>query len=525
MSAVDKAVYDRKIKKTTTSVTEEEDLNAIWRTCCSNKENEELSQTVVKDSGDMVNTMSRSGLQEDMTLNREEKAEQAMPAEGKNRFIYISDVNWLETGFKLEFKNVMIIDSPTADLATPSMEVDKEVKVEDQTASVAETFALSSEEIKVEINPISIEVDISQKSAIEDPLASFYTKDSSTKEYKEEKAECKIEQGACALQVKRKYMVEEVEEESATKMAKKSKTTHSTNKTHPRVSKENQQPTRMDKAKTTNELVLTTDKNLETLVLNKELSWGKKVEQEIEALKNAMNILSNTQNKFTKTCLPLTLLNSTTTTQTSLTDENIKPGNSQMTANEIVSKTPITQDRKWTSFFPHLRRGQLIYSTFFPRNSIKMKNDFALIIDISNILTLFNEIMISLFDAIKYNINAANQHLTKGKYMHLEVTFIDSEKQKFYAANGLTILNRTYFGYIPIDERKSFLPVKWRNIPLGNKNEISDALLKAFKGVGPIAAIKPLLIEGIPYLMDQWIVIFETTNDPNLEQNIPGLLT
>ncbi|RIB13913.1 hypothetical protein C2G38_2040604 [Gigaspora rosea] len=63
-------------------------------------------------------------------------------------------------------------------LAMPSMEVDKEVKVEDQTA---ETSASYSEEIKVEINPIFNEVDISQKSAIEDPLASFYTKDNSTK--------------------------------------------------------------------------------------------------------------------------------------------------------------------------------------------------------------------------------------------------------------------------------------------------------------------------------------------------------
>ncbi|RIB14883.1 hypothetical protein C2G38_2193824 [Gigaspora rosea] len=76
MSGIDKAVYDRKIKKARTSVTEEEDLNAIWRTCCSNKENEELFQTVVKDSDDMVNTMSRSGLQEDMTLNKDGKVEQ-----------------------------------------------------------------------------------------------------------------------------------------------------------------------------------------------------------------------------------------------------------------------------------------------------------------------------------------------------------------------------------------------------------------------------------------------------------------
>ncbi|RIB03166.1 hypothetical protein C2G38_2049482 [Gigaspora rosea] len=84
MSGIDKAVYDRKIKKARTSVTKEEVLNAIWKTCCSNKENEELFQTVVKDSGDMVNTMSRSGLQKDMMLNKDGKVEQAMLVEGKN---------------------------------------------------------------------------------------------------------------------------------------------------------------------------------------------------------------------------------------------------------------------------------------------------------------------------------------------------------------------------------------------------------------------------------------------------------
>ncbi|RIB07978.1 hypothetical protein C2G38_2212870 [Gigaspora rosea] len=60
----DKAVYDRKIKKAKTLVTEEENLNAIWRTCCSNKENEELFPIVVKDS--------------------DGKAEQATLTEGKN---------------------------------------------------------------------------------------------------------------------------------------------------------------------------------------------------------------------------------------------------------------------------------------------------------------------------------------------------------------------------------------------------------------------------------------------------------
>ncbi|CAG8677331.1 4790_t:CDS:1, partial [Paraglomus brasilianum] len=36
-----------------------------------------------------------------------------------------------------------------------------------------------------------------------------------------------------------------------------------------------------------------------------------------------------------------------------------------------------------------------------------------------------------------------------------------------------------------------------------------------------LATIKPLMIEGTPYLIDQWVVIFETTDDPDLEKHLP----
>jgi len=86
---------------------------------------------------------------------------------------------------------------------------------------------------------------------------------------------------------------------------------------------------------------------------------------------------------------------------------------------------------------------------------------------------------------------------------------------------GINILNKTYYGYIPIDMRKSFLPVKIRNMPLGNKEALSDSIKDAFEDIGKITSIKPLLIESIFYLTDQWIMIFETTKDPYLEDKIP----
>ena len=126
-----------------------------------------------------------------------------------------------------------------------------------------------------------------------------------------------------------------------------------------------------------------------------------------------------------------------------------------------------------------------------------------------------------MFEHVKYDVSAAKQHFTKGKRTHLELTFIDAEVRKFYATNGINIENKTYFGYVPTDGRKTFLPIKCRNVPLGNRLDISDALLSAFEDVGKIASIKPLLIDGTPYATDQWIIVFETTHDPELENNIP----
>ena len=180
-----------------------------------------------------------------------------------------------------------------------------------------------------------------------------------------------------------------------------------------------------------------------------------------------------------------------------------------------------TTDRQWSSLFTKLKRGRSTFSSFSPQRTIKSKNDNALIIDISSLLCSFNEIMESLFKTAGFDICAAKQHFTRGRRTHLEVTFNDKDTLKQYATNGIEILNRTYFGYIPMDTRKSFLSIRCRNVPLGKKEEISEALLDAFESVGKVTSIKPLIIDGTPYTTDQWIIVFETTDDYDLENRIP----
>ncbi|CAG8687329.1 23025_t:CDS:2 [Dentiscutata erythropus] len=103
--------------------------------------------------------------------------------------------------------------------------------------------------------------------------------------------------------------------------------------------------------------------------------------------------------------------------------------------------------------------------------------------------------MFSLFENVKDKVIAAKQHFKKGARSYLEIVFANQSLLKEYVSNG--------------------------NVPLGNKNQISDLIQEAFEDIGDISSIKPLLIEGTPYLTNQWIVIFKNTDDPNLESKIP----
>src|SRR5690348_8672245 len=119
--------------------------------------------------------------------------------------------------------------------------------------------------------------------------------------------------------------------------------------------------------------------------------------------------------------------------------------------------------------------------------------------------------MISLYESVKQDVIAAKQHFKKGNRTHIEIIFSNKNTLSHHAAKGINIFNKSYFGYIPTDSHKSFLPVKLRNVPLGGKEEITTLIKDAFQDFGKIASIKPLVIERTLYLTDQWIVIFDTT--------------
>jgi hypothetical protein len=323
----------------------------------------------------------------------------------------------------------------------------------------------------------------------------------------------------------------EIEDGSLFKMTNKKKKLKTTN------NKENTElPNVARVTETPAKEVVIEDITTKTTTL-KELSWDDKVAQEMEALKDVSNTytaLNNTLFTNENTTTNESLNVNTEDTSSNQTHNMILEENSDKTRATDMNEGPtlikratnsgepvLNPDIKWSSWFPKLKSGQSTYSSFTPGRSIRSNNNNALIIDIQGLQLSFNEIMTSMFEHVKYDVSAAKQHFTKGKRTHLELTFVNAEVRKYYATNGINIENKTYYGYVPTDGRKTFLPVKCRNVPLGNKLDISDALQKAFEYVGKIASIKPLLIDGTPYATDQWIIIFETTNDPEIENNIP----
>jgi hypothetical protein len=251
------------------------------------------------------------------------------------------------------------------------------------------------------------------------------------------------------------------------------------------------------------------------------LSWDEQVSQEIEAGHSEENTTQHVENDTSNSETRKDIQNIENNTET--TTEHVFSQETHATSSSMpsVNKNKEVSSRPWTSLFAKVKRGQSTFSSFSPRNNIKSKNDNALILDIQSLTGSLNEIMVSLHETAGHDIVAAKPHIKKGTRTHLELVFASQEKLKQYATKGVEIFNKTYFGYIPTDSRKSFLTVKIRNVPLGNKETISDEIKKAFGNIGKVVSIKPLLIEGTPYLTDQWIVTFETTEDPDLEEKIP----
>src|SRR5437868_2428858 len=121
-------------------------------------------------------------------------------------------------------------------------------------------------------------------------------------------------------------------------------------------------------------------------------------------------------------------LNNINNNATKITCPSLCDSSSTSSKITFVNNNNNTLNRPWSSLFAKVKRGQSTFSSFSPRNNIKLKNDNALILDIHNLNGSLNEIMISLYDSVRCDIIAAKLHINKGIRSHLELIFISKEK-------------------------------------------------------------------------------------------------
>ncbi|CAG8547238.1 11043_t:CDS:2 [Dentiscutata erythropus] len=95
-------------------------------------------------------------------------------------------------------------------------------------------------------------------------------------------------------------------------------------------------------------------------------------------------------------------------------------------------------------------RGQVTYSTFSPRDQIKSKNDNALIINISQLLSSFNEIVSYLYESVGNDIVETKQHLKRGSCSQLEIVFASFGLLRDYATKGKFDNNKITIQNLPL---------------------------------------------------------------------------
>ncbi|CAG8728872.1 5989_t:CDS:2, partial [Racocetra fulgida] len=189
---------------------------------------------------------------------------------------------------------------------------------------------------------------------------------------------------------------------------------------------------------------------------------------------------------------------------------------------KIENKTHLQETKSWSGLFTKLTKGRATYSTFSTRANISTKIRNALLFDIQKLNQIStNDIVATLYGKMGGDFIGAKPHFVKGTRMYLEIIFTDEQRMKDYSKKGMDMFQQTFYGYISSRTNQDLLSVRLRRVPIMDKEIISEKIRWVFDSVGTIMAIKPLLYKGTPIQSDQWVIIFDVTEDTNLTERIP----
>ena len=114
----------------------------------------------------------------------------------------------------------------------------------------------------------------------------------------------------------------------------------------------------------------------------------------------------------------------------------------------------------------------------------------------------FNIILKTLNEKYADILLGAKFKFTKNSRTHLELIFHLYGKLEIQLVKGIDLLGQNFKGYFASAADCTYLNITFRNMPIYNKQALSDNLYKIFEGICTITSIKPIVYLSIKFLLD-----------------------
>ena len=181
--------------------------------------------------------------------------------------------------------------------------------------------------------------------------------------------------------------------------------------------------------------------------------------------------------------------------------------------------------RTWSDLFVKKERGRSTYVFSAPIRGPKTKNKNAIIYNISHLTNAPSDhILQALGQRYGEAILGAKFRFTRRGRTHIEVIFGSMRETEWFLSTGLELMGQTIRGYFATQDDRTFLTIRLNNMPIYNKDSISETIQDLFTKIAPVRSIRPLVYAGTKFLTDQWLVTLDITDIEHVTTKIPRIL-
>src|SRR5947209_14268150 len=163
----------------------------------------------------------------------------------------------------------------------------------------------------------------------------------------------------------------------------------------------------------------------------------------------------------------------------------------------------IPPKKSWTGLFTQKERGPSTYKVSAPVQGPKSKNENAMIISIMALHEIESDIILKALNERYADILLGTKFkFTKNGRTHLELIFHSYGELKIQLAKGIDLLGQNFKGYFASAADRTYLNITFRNMPIYNKQALSNNLYETFEDICTIASIKPMVYSSTKFLSD-----------------------